>query len=150
VFNAVHSPPSTILVLCSPLLNLTFFTIIKMYGVEDCSAALRECPPGHLHRPTSLKNLATSLRHRLSSRGVPSDLDEAIELHRTALLLCPPGHSDRSTFLDNLATSLRDRFQQRGVSSDLDEATEFHRAALLLCPPGHSDRLISRKPCHQP
>ncbi|KAG1847938.1 CHAT domain-containing protein [Suillus tomentosus] len=65
-----------------------------------------------------------------------SDLDEAIELHRAALLLRPSGHSDRSI--------LRDRFQQRGMMSDLDEAIELHRAALLLYPSGHSDRSILR------
>ncbi|KAG2128394.1 CHAT domain-containing protein [Suillus cothurnatus] len=73
-------------------------------------------------------------------RGVPSDLDESIELLRDALLLRPPGHSDRSHSLNNLAVSLRDRFTQRGVPSDLDESIELHRDALLLRPPGHSDR----------
>ncbi|KAG1840974.1 hypothetical protein C8R48DRAFT_620558, partial [Suillus tomentosus] len=69
-----------------------------------------------------------------------SDLDEAIELHRAALLLHPPSHSLRSNSLNNLAISLRDRFKQRGMMSDLDEAIELHRAALLLLPSGHSDR----------
>ncbi|KAG2113242.1 CHAT domain-containing protein [Suillus cothurnatus] len=55
-------------------------------------------------------------------RGVLSDLDECIELHRDALLLCPPGHSDRSQSLDNLAISLGGRFLQQGVPSDLDES----------------------------
>ncbi|KAG1875793.1 TPR-like protein [Suillus subluteus] len=72
-----------------------------------------------------------------------SDLDEAIELHRAALLLHPPGHSDRSSSLNNLAISLGSRFEQRGIMSDLDEAIELHRAALLLYPPGHSDRSSS-------
>ncbi|KAG1829960.1 CHAT domain-containing protein [Suillus variegatus] len=72
-----------------------------------------------------------------------SDLDEAIELHRDALLLHSPGHSDRSSSLNNLAISLHDRFEQCGIMSDLDEAIELHRAALLLCPPGHLNRSSS-------
>ncbi|KAG1829970.1 CHAT domain-containing protein [Suillus variegatus] len=69
-----------------------------------------------------------------------SDLDEAIELHRAALLLRPPGHSNRSSSLNNLAISLHNRFRQRGITSELDEAIELHRDALLLRSPGHSDR----------
>jgi CHAT domain-containing protein len=69
----------------------------------------------------SLNNLAISLGDRFTQRGDPSDLDEAIELHRAALLLRPPGHSDRSDSLNNLAVSLGDRFKQQGVPSDLDE-----------------------------
>ncbi|KAG1824135.1 TPR-like protein [Suillus variegatus] len=72
-----------------------------------------------------------------------SDLDEAIELYRAALLLRPPGHSDRSASVHDLATSLQHRFRQRGIMSDLDEAIELYRAALLLRLPGHSDRSAS-------
>ncbi|KAG2148094.1 CHAT domain-containing protein [Suillus clintonianus] len=108
--------------------------------VQKCRAALQGCPPGHSNRSVSLYNLATGLQNRFEQRGVPSDLDEAIELHRAALLLRPPGHSDRSTSLNNLANSLQNRFKQRSVPSDLDEAIELYRAALLLRPPGHSNR----------
>ncbi|KAG1872971.1 CHAT domain-containing protein [Suillus subalutaceus] len=111
--------------------------------VEECRAALKRCPPGHSLRSQSLNDLANSLGDRFTQRGVPSDLDESIELHRAALLLRPPGHSDRSWSLHNLANSLGDRFTQRGVPSDLDESIELHRAALLLRPPGHSDRWYS-------
>ncbi|KAG2749869.1 hypothetical protein P692DRAFT_201661222, partial [Suillus brevipes Sb2] len=101
------------------------------------------CPPDHLLRSTSLNNLALSLKDRFAQRGVPSDLNECIELNRAALLLFPPDHSDRSSSLNNLALSLGERFTQRGVPSDLDECIELLRAALLLCPPGHSDRSTS-------
>ncbi|KAG2135791.1 TPR-like protein [Suillus clintonianus] len=111
--------------------------------VEKCRAALQSCPPGHSNQSTSLSNLAISLQSRFKQRGVPSDLDEAIELHRAALLLRPPGHPERSASLNNLANSLRNRFQQRGVTSDLNEAIELHRAALLLRPPGHYCRSVS-------
>ncbi|KAG2359055.1 hypothetical protein BDR07DRAFT_1488718 [Suillus spraguei] len=49
--------------------------------------------------------------------GVPSGLDESIELHH----FFPPGHSFRSECLNNLSNSLRDRFKQQGVPSDFDE-----------------------------
>jgi hypothetical protein len=75
--------------------------------------------------------------------GVPSDLDESIELFRAALLLQPPGHSIQSLCLNNLTISLRDRSMQRGAPSDLDESIELHRTALLLHPPGHSIRPFS-------
>ncbi|KAG1874125.1 hypothetical protein C8R48DRAFT_831282 [Suillus tomentosus] len=91
----------------------------------------------------SLNNLTISLRDRFLQWGMMSDLDEAIELHRVALLLCPPGHSHRSMSVNNLANSIRDRFLQRGMMSDLYEAIELHWAALLLCPPGHSHRSMS-------
>ncbi|KAG2129626.1 TPR-like protein [Suillus clintonianus] len=75
--------------------------------------------------------------------GIPSDLDEAIKLHRAALDLRPTGHSLRALSLDNLAESLVDRCKQHGIPSDLEEAIELHRTALLLRPPGHSNRPIS-------
>ncbi|KAG1805922.1 TPR-like protein [Suillus variegatus] len=77
------------------------------------------------------------------SRGIMSDLDEAIELHRATLLLLPLDHPNRPSSLCDLAASLGDRFPQRGIMSDLDEAIELNRAALLLLPPGHSDRSMS-------
>ncbi|KAG2113250.1 CHAT domain-containing protein [Suillus cothurnatus] len=97
-------------------------------------------PPSHSDRSDSLNNLAVSLGERFRQCGVPSDLDECIELLRDALLLRPPGHSDRSDSLNNLAASLGDRFTERGVPSDFDECIELFRDALLLCPPGHSDQ----------
>ncbi|KAG2119305.1 hypothetical protein DEU56DRAFT_918665 [Suillus clintonianus] len=87
-------------------------------------------PPGHYERSTSLSNLTLSLYNMFKQRGVPSDLDEAIELHRAALLICPPDHPDRPTPLNNLAISLRCRFEQRGVPSDLDEAIELQLKSL--------------------
>ncbi|KAG1745616.1 TPR-like protein [Suillus lakei] len=122
-------------------------------------------------RSESLHELAISLQDRFHQRSIVSDLDEAVELHRAALLLCHLGHPLRSESLHELAISLQDRFHQRSIVSDLDEAVELHRAALLLSfktdstsgallsdldeavelhraalllhPPSHSDRLMS-------
>jgi hypothetical protein len=56
--------------------------------------ALNRCPPGDPLRSQYLNNLAIRLGDRFTERGIPSDLDECIELHRDALLLRPLGHSD--------------------------------------------------------
>ncbi|KAG1787326.1 CHAT domain-containing protein [Suillus plorans] len=104
----------------------------------------------HLHllplidsnRLVLLNNIAAGLHRSFEQRGVPSDLDEAIENNRAALLLCPPDHSDRIRPLNNIADGLRDRFRHRGVLSDLDEAINLSRATLPLCPPSHPDRCI--------
>ncbi|KAG2143716.1 TPR-like protein [Suillus clintonianus] len=109
-------------------------------NVEQCRAVLPSCPADHYRHSTCLFHLANSLRRRFEQQGVPSDLDEAIELQRAALLICPPGHPHRPTSLNNLGISLYDRFKQRGAPSDLDEAIELHQAALHLRPHGHSDR----------
>ncbi|KAG1728368.1 TPR-like protein [Suillus paluster] len=156
-------------------LPLAFFALLRYnnmaHGVEQCRAALQECPPGHPRRSACLSNLASSLRNSFQQRGIPSDLDESIELHRAALALPfgtdssngvspsdlnesiellrvalalrPLGHSRRSSSLNNLAISLGYRFQQQGVLSDLDESIELLRAALALRPPGHHHRYSS-------
>ncbi|KAG1745619.1 TPR-like protein [Suillus lakei] len=143
--------------------------IIHSPAVEKSRAALQRCPPGHSRRSACLYNLAINLHNRFQQEGVTSDLDEAIELHRAALVLRPPNsqqgvlsdldeaiefhraalplrpptHSLRSWSLHNIAISLIHRFERRGIPSDLDEAIECHRAALLLRSFGHSDRSAS-------
>ncbi|KAG2071190.1 hypothetical protein BDR04DRAFT_1098543 [Suillus decipiens] len=111
--------------------------------VQECRSALERCPPGHPDRSAALNELAVSLSDRFRQRGVQSDLDESIKLHRDALLLRPPGHSLRSSSFNNLAVGLEDRFRQRGVQSDLDECIELHRDALRLRAPGHFMRCFS-------
>ncbi|KAG1726838.1 CHAT domain-containing protein, partial [Suillus lakei] len=110
--------------------------------VEKYRVALQHCPPGHSSRCRSacLYHLALSLGERFGQRGIQSDLDEAIELHRAALELRLPGHSLRASSLGNLALNLKERFKWRGIQSDLDEAIDLRRAALELHPPGHSLR----------
>ncbi|KAG1732021.1 uncharacterized protein EDB91DRAFT_1152981, partial [Suillus paluster] len=44
--------------------------------------ALELRPPDHPRRPSSLNNLVNSLRDRFLQRGILTDLDDAIELHR--------------------------------------------------------------------
>ncbi|KAG1850221.1 hypothetical protein DFJ58DRAFT_888354 [Suillus subalutaceus] len=82
----------------------------------------------------SLNTLPSGLQTRIELRGVVSDLDEAIELVRVALVFHPPGYSDRFTLLDNLPGILHSRFeQQHGTPpSHLDESIQLHQFALAL------------------
>ena len=55
----------------------------------------------HPDRAKSLDNIAAALVTRYKQRGASNDLDEAISLHREALLLRPAPHPDRSVSLNN-------------------------------------------------
>ncbi|KAG0698777.1 CHAT domain-containing protein [Suillus ampliporus] len=155
LYRAALLPLSPLVILNDPRLSITLLQALKTYSCSGAShlTLMRPlssiglhyplCPPGHSDRSACLHNLATSLRERFEHYGILSDLDEATELHRAALLLCPTGHSRRAMSLTNLAKCLRCSFKQRGVLSDLDEAIELHRGALLLCPPNHSNRSTS-------
>ncbi|KAG1734262.1 CHAT domain-containing protein [Suillus paluster] len=107
-------------------------------NVEQCRAALQECP-GLM----SLEHLGHSLLYRFLQRGVLSDIVEAIDLHRATLAFRPPGHPHRFVSLNNLAVSFTARFQQQAILSDLDEAIELHRAVLAILPPDHFHRSLS-------
>jgi hypothetical protein len=113
--------------------------------LDEEITAFRNClePAPHPDRSGSLNNLANALQTCFKRRGASNDLDEAISLHREALLLRPAPHPDRSTSLNNLANALQTRFTQRGASNDLDEAISLHREALLLWPAPHPDRSTS-------
>ncbi|KAF9234300.1 CHAT domain-containing protein [Melanogaster broomeanus] len=79
----------------------------------------------------------------VEQRSNRTDLDKAIEHHRSALQLMPESHPDRPSSLSSLATSLQSRFEQRGDEKDLDEAIEHSQSALQLRPEGHPDRSYS-------
>jgi hypothetical protein len=113
--------------------------------LDEEITAFRHClePAPNPDRSTSLNNLADALQTRFEQRGASNDLDEAISLHREALLVRPAPHPDRSTSLNNLANALQTSFEQRGASNDLDEAISLHREALLLSPAPHPDRSAS-------
>lgn len=112
--------------------------------VEMWRAALQQYLYDHSHQlPDVLDNLAISLVHRFQQRGVLSDLDEAVDLHRAALARRAATHPLRSNSLNGLAVALQLRFHQRGVQSDLDEAIKLHRDILALRQPGHPDRPMS-------
>ena len=100
-------------------------------------------PTPHPDRSGSLNNIAIALQTRFEQRGGSNDLDEAISLHREALLLRPVPHPGRSVSLNNLASALKTRFEQQGASNDLDEAISLQREALLLEPAPYPDHSTS-------
>jgi hypothetical protein len=90
--NLVRSAPHIVIWVFVVLLYLDFLWCNNMAdNVEQLRVALQECPPGHSGRPASLQKLANSLRGKFQQRGVLSDLDEAIELYRAAVVLLPDG-----------------------------------------------------------
>ncbi|KAJ6512345.1 CHAT domain-containing protein [Mycena vulgaris] len=116
--------------------------------------ALALCPASHPDRATSLSNLGNSVQVRFQNlgnsvlarfqqRGVPVDIDEAVQLHREALALRPAPHPDRAASLSNLAISVLERFQHRGDAADIDEAVQLQREALALRPAPHPSRASS-------
>ncbi|KAF8966660.1 tetratricopeptide repeat-containing protein [Flammula alnicola] len=84
--------------------------------------------------------VAYALQIRFGQRGASNDFDEAISLHREALVLRPAPHPNRSASLNNLAIALQTHFGQWGASNDLDEAISLNRDALVLRPAPHPDR----------
>lgn len=86
---------------------------------------------------------ANSLLDQFASGGKLRDLDESIQLFRTAADICPVEHFLRPTLLDRLSTSLLARFRQEGSSGDLDASITMHREALALRPVGHPDHSVS-------
>ena len=113
--------------------------------LDEAITAFRHClePASHPNRAQSLNNIATGLHIRFEQRGVSKDLDEAISLHREALLLRPALDPERSMSLNNLANALQTRFNQRGVSNDLDKTISLNREALLLCQAPHPDHSVT-------
>ncbi|KAI5988113.1 hypothetical protein EDC04DRAFT_2912663 [Pisolithus marmoratus] len=113
----------------------------------------------------------TTPEEEVPETGFNMDLEEAIELLRSALELrpsghiighfhstnlrsvsrtdmtirgaVPPAHLDRGVSLINLACDLRRRFQKQATRNDLEEAIELLREALKLCPSGHPSGAVT-------
>ena len=100
---------------------------------------LERCPSGDTDRGKALFNLAVSMENRFLETNDIGDLEEAIRLHRTALVLRPEEHICHSS-LSSFAWCLHERYRKQGTLPDLDEATKLGRAALDLCPEDHPNR----------
>ncbi|KAF9233254.1 CHAT domain-containing protein [Melanogaster broomeanus] len=129
----------------STLLQATSSSWRLPFSVNELNRLLRECR--ERNDPWLLDQVIEQLRDAVKHfttveeewQGDGKDLEEAIQLHRTALQLRPEGHSDRSHSLSALAAALSARFEQQGDGKDFEEAMQLHRAALQLMPEGHPD-----------
>jgi tetratricopeptide (TPR) repeat protein len=93
--------------------------------------ALKTGFPRSLHRSAAANNVAFALEtcfETQSPAGSQVDIDEAVELRRSALLLS--SWTSRSARLSNLANSLLIRFIYIGDQSDLEEGIKRQREAM--------------------
>jgi hypothetical protein len=79
------------------VIEMTLMRQSSLIEMHWCSHLL-----GHLDRALSLCNLGSKLSTRFQQSGDRDDLDEAIQLHRDALVLRPPGHPARAMSLSTL------------------------------------------------
>lgn len=93
---------------------------------QDIRESAAPPPPSHYRGSECLYNLSIALHDRIKQRGFLSDIDEATELYRAALLPVLTGHSHRSIVFDNLAVSLRDRFEQWCIPYEPLSSTGLH------------------------
>jgi tetratricopeptide (TPR) repeat protein len=103
------------------------------------AAGLRSAPGAE--RSSAVGRLASALAERFEeSGGSDADLDEAVDLGRSALAeleeegdATDPGH-DRLLRLLTLSNALQLRYQRRGVAADLDEAVALLRELIAGAP----------------
>ncbi|KAF8129595.1 CHAT domain-containing protein, partial [Boletus edulis] len=76
-----------------------------------------------------LSNLGTSFMTRFLRLGELRDLEDAISIHRDAIVLTPHGHPHKPTMLNNLANSFKVRFECLREPSDLEDAISLYSHA---------------------
>jgi tetratricopeptide (TPR) repeat protein len=89
-------------------------------------------------RPGGYSNLAGAIRRRYEYTGEMADLNEAIELGRTAIE--SGRENQRALMLASLSGSLRLRFRHSAKLADLQEAIEFGQAAVRAAPAANVQR----------
>ncbi|KAK0214580.1 hypothetical protein IW262DRAFT_1466357 [Armillaria fumosa] len=82
-------------------------------------------------KPSLLKDLADSLRHRFVVHERVDDLEESITCGRKALSLIPDGYPEKTNILSKLGASIACRFHHFQNPSDADEATSLLKSAAL-------------------
>jgi tetratricopeptide (TPR) repeat protein len=75
-------------------------------------------------------NLGNALRVRFERGGALADINDAVDLTRTALELVARRHGDEGPSLSNLSGVLRARFDRTRRLADLDEAIQQNRTAV--------------------
>jgi hypothetical protein len=87
-----------------------------------------------LARVASLSRLSAALAVRFRERGARADIDEAVQVSRTAAGLIPAGDPAYPRYQAALARVLRERFHRYQDEADLAEARSAERSAAVVPP----------------
>ena len=96
--------------------------------------------PDSSDHTTFFRNLLMCIGGIFDEEQASTNMNELLDVARTALRLCPSDHSERITSLTTLAVCLQHRFQQQGAITDLDEVIMLYKKALECFPSGSPDR----------
>ncbi|MER5862831.1 CHAT domain-containing protein [Kitasatospora sp. NPDC002040] len=119
-------------------LHLRFRESGDAADLEPAIAAGREAISLARRDTACLSALAALLLERFRVAERKADLDEAIEVARTAAGLPPSRPPDGAAALANLGAALNERFEYLGSVEDLEEAIDLKRTAVVLSRPGPS------------
>jgi tetratricopeptide (TPR) repeat protein len=119
-------------------LHLRFTETGDAADLEPAIAAGREATSLARRDTVCLSALAALLLDRFKVTERKADLDEAIEVARTATRLPPSRPSDGTAALANLGSALSERFKYLGSVEDLEESIDLGRTAVTLSRPGPS------------
>ncbi|KAJ7615328.1 CHAT domain-containing protein [Roridomyces roridus] len=100
------------------------------------------CPETFQGQRRVLDELTSSFAARFEyGQHNTSDMDQAVRIHKAALVFSPQRDVNRGFYLNNLAQTLAELFEHSEVLSDLDEAIQVLREALPLFPESHPQRI---------
>ncbi|WP_433445954.1 CHAT domain-containing protein [Streptomyces sp. CA-142005] len=119
-------------------LHLRFTETRDAADLEPAIAAGREAISLARRDTVCLSAFAALLLERFKVAERQADLDEAIEVARSATCLPPPRPSDGTAALANLGSALSERFKYLGSVEDLEESIDLKRTAVVLSRPGPS------------
>jgi hypothetical protein len=107
--------------------------------VQLCDQAVRDSLPSTTALGLRAHQAALAHRARFLRREIRTDLDVAVQLHRTALE-CPATDTDRRAMLDSWGNTLRTRFDLDKDVADLRDAVAAYEGALADLDPTAPDR----------
>ncbi len=108
--------------------------------IAEMQQALDHLPATAAQRSACLSNLGTALRTRYDWHHRLPDLDEAIQVRRTALEAPEPDPQRRLQQLTELGATLDTRFEVVKDTADIDEAVDVLRQALDRTAPADPER----------
>lgn len=94
--------------------------------------AISRAAPDHPQWAAAQANFGVMLRIRSQrkGKGLPEDIDSAVNILREIVDRTSDGHSSLPGYLMNLGTALRVRFTQTKSPADLDDAADAYRRAI--------------------